>query len=417
MQSYLQKNAVSNALVKEGPSSDIIASIVIPSFNEPLLFSTIQSVLDAHIPPGRVEILVILNHPISADQSVAEFHQSQYDQICQWSVRNLQDKFYLACIPPVVLPNKIAGVGMARKLGMDEAVRRFELLNRDGIIINLDADCLVSKSYLNELIDFHHTQADIDAISIGFEHNLDIEDREIREAIILYEIHLRTYIGWQKQFAYPFAFQTLGSCFSVRSKAYQALGGMNKRKAGEDFYFLHKYSVLSKLATLNKALVYPSGRISHRVPFGTGKAVADIIQKKKKLKTYNPEAIQAFCNFMKEISTAYSDFQGEVEFSWFSPVVSLNEFLHASKFGESLKEAKANSAGESSYQKRISRWFDPFRLMKYLHFARQHEYPDIDVQDSAQKLLRSCGMFCDQNANMEELLQALRQKDYPERIL
>ena len=34
------------------------------------------------------------------------------------------------------------GVGLARKTGMDEAVRRFNAINNpEGIILNLDADC------------------------------------------------------------------------------------------------------------------------------------------------------------------------------------------------------------------------------------------------------------------------------------
>lgn len=46
---------------------------------------------------------------------------------------------------------------------------------------------------------------------------------------------------------------------------------MNQRKAGEDFYFLHKFSILDQLGEINVEIVLPLARSSDRVPFGTGK--------------------------------------------------------------------------------------------------------------------------------------------------
>ena len=40
------------------------------------------------------------------------------------------------------------GVGLARKTGMDEAVRRFDIINNpEGVILSLDADCTVEHNY------------------------------------------------------------------------------------------------------------------------------------------------------------------------------------------------------------------------------------------------------------------------------
>lgn len=55
---------------------------------------------------------------------------------------------------------------------------------------------------------------------------------------------------------------------------------MNQRKAGEDFYFLHKFSILDQLGEINVEIVLPLARSSDRVPFGTGKAISQIIQGK-----------------------------------------------------------------------------------------------------------------------------------------
>ena len=39
---------------------------------------------------------------------------------------------------------------------------------------------------------------------------------------------------------YPDSIYTIGSAFAVRAEAYMKQGGMNRRQAGEDFYFLYK---------------------------------------------------------------------------------------------------------------------------------------------------------------------------------
>ncbi len=413
MQRYLQKHAHSEALIKEIPSEDIAAVVIIPAYFETKLFETIHSLFRCHVPAGTIEIIPVLNHPHSADTSIQEFHQKQYHGIIELAKQTAKHPLQVRSISPISLPDKQAGVGMARKIGMDEAVRRFEYWKKDGIIINIDADCSCDKSYFKEILAFHHNYPEIEAVSIGFHHDLQIEDIDLRDAIILYELHLRTYIGWQKYFGYPFAYQTLGSCFSVRSYAYQAMGGMNKRKAGEDFYFLHKFSVLSRLSELKKALVIPSGRISDRVPFGTGRAVSDIVLKNKIYKTYNPEAIRQFCLFMKNVESSYYTYDKDRQKVWNTTVESLHEFLVSMSFDDALQSVLDNCAGAVTFQKQIRKWFNPFRLMKYLHYAREREYPDCDVLKSARDLL-NCHSKDYSNASPEEILHALRLQDYPE---
>src|SRR5207244_2084823 len=57
-------------------------------------------------------------------------------------------KFHLIHSPS--LPKKHAGVGLARKIVMDEAAWRFSTINKDtGVIVCLDADCMVGKNYLS----------------------------------------------------------------------------------------------------------------------------------------------------------------------------------------------------------------------------------------------------------------------------
>src|SRR6202008_222876 len=68
------------------------------------------------------------------------------------------------------LPDKDSGVGLARKIGMDEAVRGFYEINFDGMIVCLDADCTVSKNYLIELEKIAAEPESYNTICLYFEH-------------------------------------------------------------------------------------------------------------------------------------------------------------------------------------------------------------------------------------------------------
>ena len=58
--------------------------------------------------------------------------------------------------------------------------------------------------------------------------------------------------------------------FICNVKAYIACGGMSKKKATEDFYFLQALSKYSPIFTIEDVLVFPSSRVTNRVYLGTG---------------------------------------------------------------------------------------------------------------------------------------------------
>ena len=109
-------------------------------------------------------------------------------------------------------------------------------------------------------------------INIYFEHPVSGTEypETVYRGIILYEMHLR-YVNLMTRFTgFPHAYHTVGSCFGVRAESYAREGGMNRKKAGEDFYFLHKIIPLGEFREINSTCVIPSPRESDRVPFGTG---------------------------------------------------------------------------------------------------------------------------------------------------
>ena len=96
-------------------------------------------------------------------------------------------------------------------------------------------------------------------------------------AIEPYELFLRSYTYGLRLARSPYAFNTVGSAMACRALAYVRCGGMNCRKAGEDFYFLQKLAKVDGVDQLSGTTVFPEPRASARVPFGTGRSMARLL--------------------------------------------------------------------------------------------------------------------------------------------
>jgi len=285
------------------------------------------------------------------------------------------------------LPPKHAGVGLARKIGMDEACWRLEgARNPQGIIACFDADSRCDENYFVALENHFEQHPLCPACSIYFEHPLaGIDyDETIYQAIIQYELHLRYYIHAQRYAGFPYAYHTVGSSMAVRCSAYQKQGGMNKRKAGEDFYFIHKFTLLPGFSILKDTRVIPSARPSHRVPFGTGRAVQEIIRQKGEYQTYALESFEELGSFLQLLPKFYEE--GITILDQHSSTL-LKSFLTIQQFDQKLKELKKHSSSYSTFRNRFFYWFNAFMVMKYLHYARDNGRGEANVTQAAYALL------------------------------
>ena len=70
------------------------------------------------------------------------------------------------------LPGKDAGAGLARKIGMDLALTVFDYSSAEKkIIISLDADCIVEKNYLSEIVNSFNRR-NLNAAVINYAHEI-----------------------------------------------------------------------------------------------------------------------------------------------------------------------------------------------------------------------------------------------------
>ena len=386
---YLEQRALFPEIINEAPEKNTGIVIVIPAYNEPGIRKLLDSLALCKEPPCKVEVLVILNAPEGATADILNSNIICYDQIESWKNENTDCFFRLfAFLAP---PLKGWGVGLARKTGMDEATRRFNTINNpEGIILNLDADCLVAENYITSVYHGFKEDKERSACSIYFEHPIkgnEFPDK-IYEYITLYELHLRYYYQGLAYAGYPYVFHTVGSAIAVLALPYVKAGGMNRRQAGEDFYFIQKLVPAGGYFSITSTTVYPSPRPSFRVPFGTGASIARLNETGESgLDTYNFNAFRELKFFFGITGTffqAESEILAEI---YVSIPAGLKTFLPEEEFISKISEINKNTSGLSSFQKRFFGWFNMFKVVKYLNFVHLELYEKKAVQVSALELL------------------------------
>lgn len=403
------------AQIKSQPANDLGLIVVIPCFNETNLFDSLSALKNCAPPQCSVEVIVVVNNSADSNEMIKQLNLATYKDGLAWGEQNttVNLKFYF--LLQNELPAKQAGVGLARKIGMDEAVARFDQIGRDGVICCFDADSLCDENYLVEIENHFKQYPKSPGCSIYFEHPLigNQFEKNIYQGILNYELHLRYYKRCLQFCKLPYAYHTVGSSMAVRSSAYQKQGGMNKRKAGEDFYFLHKIIQLGNFSELQTTRIIPSPRISDRVPFGTGKAIGDWINSNQHhFYTYNFSSFLVIRDFVDLIPELYIH-----EFKTITKVLLLHnkfqvlfDFLTLEKFDAAIVEIKKNSTDITSFTNRFFRWFDAFRVLKLVHYLRDHQFPTATIEKESAQLLSKI-ISLNQNFTGLDLLQRYRELD------
>jgi len=361
-----------NELSKNFSESFDIA-IVIPCLNEPGIGDLLHN-LSNNVTNSKVYIFIIINSNTNVPSEIINENFKSYNLIRSFISKNSKIKFFPLNI--LNIPDKIAGAGFARKIGMDLASNIFKKYRKDGIIVSLDADCKVEENYLIEIENTFLRDRNIKTAIIYFEHPIEGNEfpEYIYKAAILYELHLRYHVEKLKEINFPYAYHTIGSCFAIKSSIYIKSGGMNTRKAGEDFYFLNKVFPLGKVIELNTTCVYPSPRISNRVPFGTGPAIKEIIENNHCYNTYHPESYKNLKKLFFSLDLLYTNNINNINILLNSLHESLQAFLIENNFFEKINEIKNNTSNFTNFSKRFFNWFNAFRIIKYLNFAHNNNY-------------------------------------------
>jgi len=403
MNTYLERYAYTPLLLPTPPRPNTGLIIVIPVFNEKDIIKALNSLLNSTLPVVNTEVLIIINQSVDCDDAITNKNSLTHQEVNKWIANNPKKgiQFHVAKIG---LPKKHAGVGLARKAGMDEAVRRFyEIANPKGVILCYDADCTCSSTYIEEVHNAFKQQQLIGA-SINFKHELASLNPEQKEGIIQYELHLRYYVNGLRKAGYPYAFHTIGSSMAVRCDAYVKAGGMNRRKAGEDFHFLHKIIPYGNYEEISTATVYPSARVSDRVPFGTGKAMGQWAEtNENSLVSYDPIIFKEIAALLLLVPQFYTCADNNKLLQ--SLPIGIQAYLQKENFENSIKEIKRQSSSIKTFIHRWFGWLNGLRVLHLVHYLRDEHYPSMAVKKGAAQLVNQPSL------TTLELLNHYRQLD------
>lgn len=352
-------------------------------------------------------LIIVVNNSISSTEEVKNDNQKTIAFL-----RNIESKinisFVDACSNGKEMDDKNGGVGLARKIGMDLALTKFDYfsLNKK-IMICTDSDCIVEPYYLTK-ISQEFNRNNFEAAVVNFAHDISGEDEETK-AIICYEIFLRYYVLGLSFAKSDYAFHTIGSTMICTPEAYVKVEGMNKRKAAEDFYFLEKLAKIYPIGELKTTFVYPSKRSSWRVPFGTGRSVDRFLgNERDEYLLYDPRSFVILKTWLevfydKSVSqlelvsgTFFAKVDDQKNAELYESLIkisknihtALSEFLTQQDFGNFINKVLLKNNNTVEIEKQKHYWFDAFRTLKLIHYLRDATYPNINMFSAIDELLR-----------------------------
>ena len=264
-----------------------------------------------------------------------------------------------------VLPSKYAGVGLARKIGMDLALPF--LKSNKSLLLSTDADTILSPDYLQTIL-YYFNNFDINAAVVGFKHSIS-KNKHIEQAIRKYEKFLISTAQSIFKTGSPYGYVSMGSTMICTGMAYMAIGGMPKKKATEDFYFLQELAKFCGVFSIPKILVYPSSRPISRVYLGTGFRMAQAMEGFNINSLYYSN--KSFILLKEWIQLGINSWK--IDFYHLLKIIDekniyLKQFLLKEGIEKIWKNLQASSPTKIHYTHQFHRWFDGLKTIRFLKY-------------------------------------------------
>ena len=367
IQAYLKKRGIANTWeIDPRPQKKFYQVVVIPAYTELEMLPFTLDSLDANNISilENTLVIVVVNHGENSDLEVIENNKSTLQML-----RNKNANFTLGVVDAASsgfeLPSKQAGVGLARKIGMDLAISH--LISSQSLIFCTDADTIVSKDYIEKVV-MYFDKTKAKAAVVGFWH-LKSNDKKEEKAIRQYEIYLLTTAEKMRETGSPYGYVAMGSTMVCTVEAYCAVGGMPRKKVTEDFYFLQALTKFCGVHIIPEILVYPSPRSIPRVYLGTGFRMEQI-HNGFDVNTlyYSDEAFHLLSNWINLGSNAWKTKLSRLNTKTSAINPNLTDFLQKEGIKDIWSNLQTNAPSEYHFSKQFHCWFDglkTIRLLKY----------------------------------------------------
>jgi hypothetical protein len=383
MTPYLQQRALLFSPPPRKPSPELGLVLVIPACREPQLLLCLMALQRCTLPSCAVEILVVINHSEAETAEVKALNLSIADDAARWARRHNTPRRWFHLLHHCDMPRREAGVGLARKIGMDEACRRLVIAgNPGGIIASLDADCRVMPNYFQALENHFRQRPQPAACAIDFEYPLRGVTFEptVYEAITVYELMLRYQVEALRYAGFPAVHHAIGACMAVQAQAYQDQGGMNKKTYGEDVHFLLPFTRKPGFSYLRDTCVQLSPRPSGRRPGGSGQFVQKHTGKLNRLKT--------------------------TSFQLFEDLRAAEPNKPDAAGSPALRLFREDMGGEAA----VAEWrLHPGRASRFSRHANAAGYPEVPLLDAVRACFEALGMGLSPAAGPADFLAIFRR--------
>ena len=367
-----------------GPSRSIV---VIPALGE--YPGVMETLADLAACPESLDTLVIVvvnnRHPDAASAEDISLNRQTLEALQKWDSDRLRVTWVDASSPGLELPEK-EGVGLARKLGLDAGLQILADLDQlQTPLVCLDGDTRVDDDYLPALHRFFESP-DRWAAILSYAHPIE-GDPQQQAAILCYEFFLRYHAAHLTWAGSPYGYHAIGSAMACTGQAYAAISGMNRRQAGEDFYFLQQLAKTGSVDLVEGTTVRPSGRPSHRVPFGTGRRVQRFLDgEEHEYSLYHPASYEIIRQWLQVAEGAPGT--GEQLLATAERIEpQLQSFLVGQKLAPAWDRMCQQSPTPDALRAQFHEWFDGFRTLKCIHYLRDSIHADVPMFDAIDALL------------------------------
>ena len=346
------------------------AVVAIPCCNE---FETLPETLKSLEATGQVrdEVLVVVN----VNQ------RASMDNRNNLATLNWLDEFETS-LPLAWLDHVTDGRAYPEKFGVGLARHQccavgIPFVDETAPIISLDADSPVDPNYFQAIFDYIAHHPGFQAGHVNFKHR-HCGNADEKRAIEIYERHLKRHRQKLEDANSPHAWYAIGSTIVCTKQAYVKSGGYHcRRMAGEDFYLLQQLSKTGcNIEMIEEAFVFPSDRVSDRVPFGTGKAVGDIVESGRWL-TYHDHCYRDLGQLLDVVERGVANSAEDILKN--VPEVC-KSWLVGRKFASVWPKLQNNSRDNEMLLQRFHEWLDAFQTLKLIHFLSDNVHPRMAME-------------------------------------
>ncbi len=425
---YLSQHADAHSHVADSIDGRFEHGVMIPAFAEgAALVEALASVPDAD---GGVLVVVVVNRPSDATpEQVARHDESLVaitalwprrpdttaDTLPSWASLHVWPKGRLVVLD-VRVPRR-RGVGLARKIGCDVLLRLWAngTLRQPWLHMS-DADSRWPADFFGRA-DFVTPTAPAPAALIRtYVHEAAAQVHA--EACLRYEARLRHHVLGLQWARSPYAYEAIGSTISCHALTYAQVRGVPSRPAAEDFYLLNKLAKIGEIRTVRGAPMRVSGRVSDRVPFGTGAALTTAVANDQLPRCYEPQlfvllrmTLQALKHALvhetdlaaglaevtqrSEASrvavTAVLPLKDRIPGLWDPPTLTPDLWAiwqaGVAERGLAAVVDEVQTAGLTlpKRQRRLADQVDAFATLKLMHAWRSRGLPDVPVEDAVAR--------------------------------